>query len=217
MAITKLSITGNTTSVGISSTPIVISLAHKANATSVTPDGNITTTNVQAALEQLDDIKAQKTNGTLNSPTISGNASVSGTLTAAAINVGDTDLSDFKIGTWTPTNGDITFTVDQAKYIRIGSFVTLSMILSDVDTTGITDTLSSFKFGGIPYTPTHNTQGSTAFVDIIQHTGDDEIYCSVNTSSELRFQIGVDYENITYADLQSGDNGVINLQISYFI
>ena len=58
MAITKLVITGNTTAVGISSTPITISLAHKAQSTSVVPDDNITATNVQDALEQLDDIKA---------------------------------------------------------------------------------------------------------------------------------------------------------------
>lgn len=217
MAITKLSITGNTTAVGISSTPIVVSLGNTAQATTVTPSGNITATNAQTALEQLDTIKAQASGGTLTDPSISGNVSVTGTLTSASINVGDTDLSDFKIGTWTPANGDITFTVGQAKYIRIGSFVTLSMILSNVDTTGITATLSSLKFTGIPYTPTHNTQGSTAFVDIIQHTGDDEIYCSVNTNAELRFQLGVNYEDITYADLQSDDNGIVNLQISYFI
>jgi hypothetical protein len=76
MAITKLSITGNTTSVGISTTPVEIMLV-KTTATGVpvTPNDNITTTNVQAALEQLDDIKAQATNGTLTNPTISGSAS----------------------------------------------------------------------------------------------------------------------------------------------
>ena len=76
MAITKLSITGNTTAVGISTTPVEIMLV-KTTATGVpvTPNDNITTTNVQAALEQLDDIKAQATNGTLTNPTISGSAS----------------------------------------------------------------------------------------------------------------------------------------------
>ena len=74
MAITKLVITGNTTAVGISTTPITISLMNKAASTIVTPDDNITATNVQAALEELDDIKVQATNGTLSSPTITGTA-----------------------------------------------------------------------------------------------------------------------------------------------
>jgi len=67
MAITKLVISGADSK--------TISLAHKAQATSVVPDDNITATNVQDALEQLDDIKAQATNGTLTNPTISGSAS----------------------------------------------------------------------------------------------------------------------------------------------
>ena len=47
MAITKLVITGNTTAVGISTTPITVSLEHKAESTSVASVGNITATNVQ--------------------------------------------------------------------------------------------------------------------------------------------------------------------------
>ena len=47
---------------------------NKAASTIVTPDDNITATNVQAALEELDDIKVQATNGTLSSPTITGTA-----------------------------------------------------------------------------------------------------------------------------------------------
>jgi hypothetical protein len=76
MAITKLVITGNTTAVGISSTPIEVSLAHTAKSTSVVPDDNITETNVQSALEQLDDIKVNVTDGNLSNPTITGTADV---------------------------------------------------------------------------------------------------------------------------------------------
>ncbi len=76
MAITKLVITGNTTAVGISSTPIEVSLAHTAKSTSVDPNDNITTTNVQSALEELDDIKVDVTDGLLTDPTISGTATV---------------------------------------------------------------------------------------------------------------------------------------------
>ena len=72
MAITKLVITGNTTAVGISTTPITVSLEHKAESTSVAAVGNITATNVQAALEQLDDIKVQSSYGTLDNPTFTG-------------------------------------------------------------------------------------------------------------------------------------------------
>jgi hypothetical protein len=73
MAITKLVITGNTTAVGLSSTPITISLAHKAQSTSVVPDDNITATNVQDALEQLDDIKAP-----IASPDFTGTVTMDG-------------------------------------------------------------------------------------------------------------------------------------------
>ena len=76
MAITKLVISGADSK--------TISLAHKAEATSVVPDDNITATNVQSALEQLDDIKAQASNGTLSNPTFTG------TVTASSLTV-DTD------------------------------------------------------------------------------------------------------------------------------
>ena len=67
MAITKLVITGNTTAVGISSTPITVAVINPAGAVSVKPENNITETNVQAALEQLDDIKAP-----IDNPTFTG-------------------------------------------------------------------------------------------------------------------------------------------------
>ena len=76
MAITKLVISGADSK--------TISLAHKAESTSVVPDDNITATNVQSALEQLDDIKAQASNGTLSNPTFTG------TVTASSLTV-DTD------------------------------------------------------------------------------------------------------------------------------
>lgn len=76
MAITKLVITGNTTAVGISSTPIEVSLAHTAKSTSVVPNDNITETNVQSALEELDDIKVDVTDGSLTDPTVSGTATI---------------------------------------------------------------------------------------------------------------------------------------------
>ena len=87
MAITKLVISGADSK--------TISLAHKAEATSVVPDDNITATNVQSALEQLDDIKAPKA-----SPTFTGNVTasslavdtaldVTGTITCDSFNVSD--------------------------------------------------------------------------------------------------------------------------------
>ena len=73
MAITKLVITGNTTAVGLSSDPLTISLVERtlANSVLVAPDDNITATNVQDALEQLDDIKAP-----IASPSFTGNVAI---------------------------------------------------------------------------------------------------------------------------------------------
>ena len=71
MAITKLVITGNTTAVGISSTPITVAVINPAGAVSVKPESNITETNVQAALEQLDDIKAP-----IDNPTFTGDVNL---------------------------------------------------------------------------------------------------------------------------------------------
>ncbi len=73
MAITKLVISGADSK--------TISLAHKAESTSVVPDDNITATNVQSALEQLDDIKAPKA-----SPTFTGTVTAS-SLAATALDV----------------------------------------------------------------------------------------------------------------------------------
>lgn len=190
MAITKLSITGNTTSVGISSTPIVISLAHKANATSVTPDDNITATNVQAALEQLDDIKAQKTNGTIVNPTISGNASVSATLTANAINLGDTDLSDYKFGTWTPTNSDITFTTSYAKYTRIGNLVIASLDINSIDCSSVPDNTTNFVIGGLPYNSAIDMPGQMLKFSVTEISNTTRIIPVATTSGNMAFYHG---------------------------
>lgn len=83
MAITKLVITGNTTAVGISSTPITVAVINPAGAVSVKPESNITETNVQAALEQLDDIKAP-----IDNPTFTGDINL-GTNSKAVF--GDSD------------------------------------------------------------------------------------------------------------------------------
>ncbi len=80
MAITKLVISGADSK--------TISLAHKAESTSVVPDDNITATNVQSALEQLDDIKAPKA-----SPTFTGTVTAS-SLAATAIDVTGTIVGD---------------------------------------------------------------------------------------------------------------------------
>ncbi len=80
MAITKLVISGADSK--------TISLAHKAESTSVVPDDNITATNVQSALEQLDDIKAPKA-----SPTFTGTVTAS-SLAATALDVTGTIVGD---------------------------------------------------------------------------------------------------------------------------
>lgn len=215
MAITKLSITGNTTSVGISSTPIVIGLANKANATSVTPDGNITTTNVQSALEQLDDIKAQASGGTLTNPSISGNVSVTGDVTASGINLGDTTLSDYKFGTWTPTNSDITFTTESAKYIKIGNLVVASMILSAVDCSNVPNNNNYFCFSGLPYS---SAASMTGILSLFNLTNFDyyEISPIATNAGKIEFSRGSSINNIYNSLIDTQEtNGSINLTVIY--
>lgn len=86
MAITKLVITGNTTAVGLSSDPLTISLVERtpANLVSVASDDNITATNVQDALEQLDDIKAP-----IASPSFTGNVGIGTDSPDAELHVAD--------------------------------------------------------------------------------------------------------------------------------
>ena len=221
MAITKLSITGNTTSVGISSTPIVISLAHKANATSVTPDGNITATNVQAALEQLDDIKVQKTNGALTSPTITGNASVSGTLTAASVNLGDDNLTDYKVDTWTPQlNLGISFSTAYAKYVRIGSICHVSFKLTDINTGSMTGSDSDpLTISGLPYNSAVDGIGECKRFDwsnLVAST-EKKLSIDINTAS-IKVCIRNGYLNVTKADIdENATESVLIGSITYHI
>ena len=70
--------------------------------------------------------------GTLNSTS----ASITNTITAASLNLGESDLSFFQTGTWTPTVGDgtneFTYATQDGNYQRIGDvvFVTFEIIYS---------------------------------------------------------------------------------------
>jgi hypothetical protein len=115
MAITKLVITGNTTAVGISSTPITISLAHKAQSTSVVPDDNITATNVQDALEQLDDIKAP-----IASPDFTGTATMDGLTVDGSATIRDAVSPSLRFLDTNAVNSDFTlYSPDGNNSLRI--------------------------------------------------------------------------------------------------
>jgi hypothetical protein len=221
MAITKLSITGNTTSVGISSTPIVISLAHKANATSVTPDGNITTNNVQAALEQLDDIKAQASGGTIGSPTLTGSVNVTGTMTAASINFGDEALSEYDEGNWTPAfNLGITATVNHAKYTRIGNVCIVSFSLSSIDTTSLTgNDTDDLTLSGLPFTAVQTSVGSASALDWTNFAGARQFTLQVDgNTSIIKFDVGETVSVIEKEDINDQvSDGILNGQITYHV
>ena len=100
MAITKLVITGNTTAVGLSSDPLTISLVERtpANLVSVAPDDNITATDVQDALEQLDDIKAP-----IASPSFTGNVGIGTTSPSELLHVTGASTAKVQISSTTST------------------------------------------------------------------------------------------------------------------
>ena len=190
MAITKLSITGNTTAVGISSTPIVVSLGNTAQATTVTASGNITATNAQTALEQLDTIKVQASGGTLTNPSISGNVSVTGDVTASGINLGDTTLSDYEFGTWTPTNSDITFTTSYAKYTRIGNLVIASLDIDSIDCSNVPVDTSNFVINGLPYNSAIDLPGQILKYTVTSIVNTTRIAPVATTNGEIAFYHG---------------------------
>ena len=215
MAITKLSITGNTTSVGISSTPIVVSLGNTAQATTVTPSGNSTATNAQTALEQLDTIKAQASGGTLTNPSISGNVSISGNasitgdITASSLNLGDTNLTEYVVGTWTPQiNLGITFTNDYARAVRIGDLCYLSFKFTDIDLTAMTGSnTDELIISGLPYSSLIHGIGMCKRIDWTDFAVGTHFRLSVDpNTSTIKIAHGDGYNNVTKDDLNNTYN-----------
>lgn len=222
MAITKLSITGNTTAVGISSTPIVVSLGNTAQATTVTASGNITATNAQTALEQLDTIKVQASGGTLTNPSITGNVSVTGDLTASAINLGDTTLSDYAVSTWTPQiNLGVTFTNDYARAVRIGDLCYLSFKFTDIDFTAMTGSdTDELIISGLPYSSLINGIGMCKRIDWTNFAVGTHFRLSVDpNTSTIKIAHGDGYNNVTKDEINDTFNdahiiGVLTYQVT---
>lgn len=72
MAITKLEITGNTTAIGITQVPIVVSAANEASATTIDPITGIIGSTVQNALAHLESNKAETHDPVIDEPTLNG-------------------------------------------------------------------------------------------------------------------------------------------------
>ena len=77
-------------------------------------------------------------------------------------------LTDYEIGTWTPTSfaGTLSGTspVLTGRYLKIGDFVTVRLNISN--TAGDLQVSSYVGFGGVPYTFTNNAQGVVLTEDI---------------------------------------------------
>ena len=74
---------------------------------------------------------------------------------SSGINLGDTDLSNYAEGTWTPTlpNGG-TLQKKSATYTRIGNICHLQFYVSSISPTANT---SQFRIGGLPFTVSDDT------------------------------------------------------------
>mgnify|MGYP000854438949 CR=1 FL=1 len=228
MAITKLSITGNTTSVGISSTPIVVSLGNTAQATTVTPSGNITATNAQTALEQLDTVKAQASGGTLTNPSISGNvsvtgnASITGDITASSLNLGDTNLTEYVVGTWTPQiNLGVTLTNDYARVVRIGDICHIFFKFTNMDLTAMTGNgTDELVNSGLPYSSLVDGIGFCKRIDWTNFAVGTHFRLSVEPSTAtIKIAHGDGYNNLTKDDINNTFSdahliGVITYQVA---
>lgn len=88
---------------------------------------------------------------------VTGELTSTGVINAdSGINIGDsnTDLDDYEEGTWTPTlncGGNISRSIESAKYTKIGQQVTVTASLSGIDTTQVSS--GNLTIGGLPYQP----------------------------------------------------------------
>jgi hypothetical protein len=122
------------------------------------------------------------------------------TLTVDNLNLGDTNLSSYEEGTWTPTNGSFTtytnVTFGYAKYVKIGRlvFVHFSQNGGTINPGG-----NSKNITGLPFTP---VAGFGSFMDLdVDYTAPAQIfsggiYTAVNFGSTTTlFFNGIYYTN----------------------
>lgn len=219
MAITKLSITGNTTSVGISSTPISLSVANKAKTTSVVSAGNITATNVQTALEQLDNIKASNNNATLTNPTLNGTIDVDSQMNVTSLRFSDAVLSTYLSGSWTPSlNLGITYSTSYARVTQVGTLVHLDFKLTNINTENMTGNATDvLSMTGMPINPNCDAIGLIHKVDWTQH-GSNKLSVRINTNTNnMNFVVDQGYTTLTKADVTENiTDGQLIGTITYF-
>lgn len=140
---------------------------HPASVIANTPAGNISSTNVQAALNELDTEKAA-----LSGAAFTGNVSTTGTVTVTggsvifpAVQVPNANvnaLDDYEEGTWTPvvtaSSGTITsYTAGTCLYTKIGRVVN---IVVNVTITNNGTGSGVIQIAGLPFTATALTVGT---------------------------------------------------------
>lgn len=162
-----------------------------ANQINNTPAGNITASNVQAALNELDSKKAPAS--ITNSPTLTGTVTLGGgQLKFPATQSASSDpntLDDYEEGTFTPvvvgsdTAGIGTYTFSSGVYTKVGNLVTFSLRLSWTAHTGT----GSMLISGLPFAPAYDSSCAIT-VGTLTFTG--FLGCKVQTDMSTRiFQI----------------------------
>jgi predicted RecA/RadA family phage recombinase len=137
-------------------------------------------------------------NLTLNNPTFT--TPTAGVISATSINFGQTALSYYGEGTWTPSlGGNTTYAVQSGRYTRVGRFVFASFRV-DVTTLG---TGSASTISGLPFATGDDLSGGSVpyFTGIARSVT--ELVCSSSSSS------------VVFSDLTAAATG-INFTTSIF-
>ena len=169
----------------------------------------------------------------VDSATISGNASVGGTLgvtgvstlsdnivfdaSSKGVHLGVTSatasnfLDDYEEGTWTATaadaDGNTGSATSNARYVKIGSLVYVSFVMNNINTTGMASS-SKFEIRGLPFTCNEFNYG----LGSVMHSN-----INLSTATNVTLTAGAEVNQTRIRFFESSDNGAITEITSNYI
>jgi hypothetical protein len=115
-------------------------------------------------------------------------------------------LHDYEEGDWTPTiNEGGTWTVTNAKYVKIGSFVQCWAVCTAIVESGIQ--IADLIISGLPFTPEFDTNGGNVMMYGVG-TNANNLNVWVKTNDTLRIYETLDdaiWDPINWNDIATGD------------